>query len=44
MDLTLQNKKQNNIKVSSYHSNVQDKIRKAYMQNCEVFVDLNWHG
>ena len=43
MDLTLQNKKQNNIKVSLYHPNVQDENRRAYMQNCEVFVDLNWH-
>ena len=34
MNLTLQNKKQNNIKVLSYHPNVQDEIRRVYMQNC----------
>ena len=44
MNLTLQNKKQNNIKVLSYHPNVQDEIRRAHIQNCEMFIDLNWHG
>ena len=45
MDLTLQNK---NKTISKYHRitliNGQDEIKRVYMQNGGLFVNLIWHG